>query len=59
MPNGHEFDIYQQVSGASNNQYLIIETYPTSEGRRTRVCGERFKTLGDAEAIAAAWKANT
>lgn len=42
-------NIVKQVSPESNKPYRIFETYMTSEGPRSRICGGAFSTLESAE----------
>ncbi|PZP69508.1 MAG: hypothetical protein DI604_17880 [Delftia acidovorans] len=44
-----QIQIVQVVSPSVARPYLLIETYPTSEGMRTRVCAGRYATMGEAE----------
>lgn len=44
-----EIQILKVVSHDVPRPYRLIETYPTSEGMRTRVCSGCFATIGEAE----------
>lgn len=37
-------NIMKQVSPATSKPYRLIETYPTSEGMRSRICSGTFET---------------
>lgn len=51
MSNNRSLTIVKCVGGASKaiDKYFMLETYPTSDGLRTRVCSGRWNTLSEAQ----------
>lgn len=45
-----KIEIVQVLDPPSNRPFMLVETYQTSDGLRTRVCGNRWRSLIEAMA---------